>query len=121
MRTRPDGADLLETAQALLRGRLLQDLPPQRKHEALMICNAMNIAARQLRHGELPQREELQSLQSLLHNGQVDLLAGNLLLALRLREGLGDPGQSQRVQVLAHLRSSVGQAVAESSPEYLKQ
>lgn len=121
MRTRPEGADLLDAAQALLRERLLQDLPPQRKHEALMICNAMNIAARQLRHGELPEREELQSLQALLHNGQVDLLAGNLLLALRLREGLGDPGQSQRAQVLAHLRSSVGQAVAESSPEYLKQ
>lgn len=121
MRTRPDGAELLEAAQALLRERLLGDLPPQRKHEALMICNAMNIAARQLRHGELPEREELQSLQALLENGRLDLLAGNRLLALRLREGLGDPGRSQRLKLLAHLRSSVGQAVAESSPEYLKQ
>lgn len=121
MRTRPEGADLLEAAQSLLRERLLGDLPPQRKHEALMICNAMNIAARQLRSGELPQREELQSLQALLQQGQIDLLAGNRLLALRLREGFGDPGESKREQLIAHLRRSVGQAVAESSPDYLKQ
>jgi len=120
MRTRPEGADLLEAAQALMRERLLADLPPQRKHEALMICNAMNIAARQLRYGEQPQREELQSLQTLLQEERVGLLAGNRLLAMRLREGGGDPGQSSRVQILAHLRSAVGQAVAESSPEYLK-
>jgi hypothetical protein len=120
MRTRPEGADLLEAAQVLLRERLLGDLPPQRKHEALMICNAMNIAARQLRFGEQPQREELHSLRELLQEGQVDLLAGNRLLALRQREGIGDPGQPLREQVLVHLRNTVGQAVAESSPEYIK-
>ncbi|MFJ3370555.1 DUF6285 domain-containing protein [Pseudomonas sp. NPDC086251] len=121
MRTRPEGADLLQAAQVLLRERLLGDLPQHRRHEALMICNAMKIAARQLRFGEQPQREELHSLLALLQEERVGLLAGNRLLAMRLREGFGDPGQSAREQVLAHLRSSVGQAVAESSPDYLKQ
>lgn len=120
MRTRPEGAELVEAAQALLRERLLGDLPPQRKHEALMICNAMNIAARQLRFGEQPQRDELQSLLAVLQEEGVCLLAGNRLLGMRLREGFGDPGHSSREQVIAHLRNTVGQAVAESSPEYLK-
>lgn len=118
MRTRPDGADLLETAQRLLRTRLLAQMPASCKHEALMICNAMNIAARQLRAGEQPERDELASLNRLLGTDEWRLAHANRLLAQALRSGLGDPDSPQASPVLEHLRRVTAQSLAQSNPDY---
>lgn len=42
------GERLLETARDLLRDELLPALPPDKRHAALMVANAMAIAAREL-------------------------------------------------------------------------
>lgn len=44
----PDGADLLATARRVLLDELLPQLPRDRTYEALMVANAMAIAAREL-------------------------------------------------------------------------
>ncbi|HEY8331056.1 MAG TPA: DUF6285 domain-containing protein, partial [Pseudomonas sp.] len=66
MRDYPTGAQLLESAEALLRAQLLPALPAEQKQNALMIARAMGIAARQLQAGEQPERTELADLQALL-------------------------------------------------------
>lgn len=58
MRERPEGAELLELAGSELRATLLPLLPAEHRHTALMIGNAMAIAARQLHAGETPLRRE---------------------------------------------------------------
>jgi hypothetical protein len=129
MRDHPDGAELLSTAQKVLREALLPALPAERKHDALMIANAMSIAARQLEHGDAPERHELAALAILLGhpastedvpNLHAALVDANRELSRRLRAGEGDPGQAQRSALFAHLRSVARQRVAESNPKYLK-
>jgi hypothetical protein len=122
MRTRPHGADLLACAQTLLREELIKSLPPEQKHNALMIANAMAVAARQLQAGEAPEREEGARLSGLLeHSLEAEnaLCVANRALAALIRGGWADPGQSRRADVFAHLRQVVRQAVAESNPKYL--
>jgi len=131
MRDHPTGDELLATARKLLRETLLPALPPERRHDALMIANAMAIAARQLERGDDPERRELAALATLLGDGyaasadeglglRAALVAANRELARRLREGAGDPGQAQRLALFAHLRSVARQRVAESNPKYLE-
>ena len=131
MRDHPNGAELLATARKVLRETLLPALPPDRKHEALMIANAMSIAARQLERGDGPERQELVALAGLLGDCHVApaedglelraaLVAANRELSRRLREGAGDPGGPQRTALFAHLRSIARQRVAESNPKYLE-
>ena len=131
MRDHPNGSELLATARKILRESLLPALPPERKHEALMIANAMAIAARQLERGDEPERRELAALSTLLGDGyaaladeglglRAALIAANRELSRRLREGGGDPGQARRAALFAHLRSVARQRVAESNPKYLE-
>lgn len=131
MRDHPTGAELLATAQTVLRDRLLGALPADKKHEVLMIANAMSIAARQLEQGEAPERRELEALSILLGDLgdaktgnaaelRAALLEANWELARGLRAGAGDPGAPQRAAMLAHLRNVAHQRVLESNPKYLK-
>ncbi len=131
MRDRPSGAELLAAAHKLLREELLAALPADRKHDALMVANALSIAARQLEYGEAPERRELQALAALLENPEAGepsdptelraaLLLANQHLARRIRHGAGDPGRPQRDAILAHLRGTTRQRVLESNPKYLK-
>jgi uncharacterized protein DUF6285 len=129
MRDHPDGAELLATAQKVLREALIPQLPAERKHDALMIANAMSIAARQLEHGDAPERHELAALSILLgqptttddvSNLHAALIDANRELSRRLREGAGDPDRAQRGALFAHLRNVARQRVAESNPKYLK-
>lgn len=129
MRDQPTGAQLLHTARQLLRDELLPALPPPHRHAALMIANAMAIAARQLQQGDAAEREELLALQQLLSlppcaaaddpsalRGQ--LVAANRLLSVQVREGQADDGE-MRARVLAHLRSTTRRKVEESNPKVL--
>lgn len=130
MRDQPTGEQLLDAARALLREALLPALPAARKHEALMIANAMSIAMRQLQNGEAGERKEIESLRSLL-DGQAEVTpsaaAGDLRAQLerlnrefskRIRAGEADAGPWGEA-ALAHLRTVIRVKVQESNPKYL--
>ena len=129
MRDEPTGEQLLETARNVLREEILPALPPERKHAALMIANAMIIAMRQLKNGEDGERKELRSLQSLLGHAGRDEPAGGAELrrqltdldrefARAIRSGRGDTGV-WRDAARQHLLETIRAKVMESNPKYL--
>ena len=129
MRDRPTGDELLETARAVLRDELMPALPANKRHAALMIANALSIAARQLKNGDASERGELAALERLLSepfSARTDdapalrdaLVAANRKLAQWIRAGRADDGHL-RDSVRAHLADVVGRKVAESNPKYL--
>ena len=61
-----DAADLTETARDALLRDLLSSLPGERRYTALMIANALAIAAREHRLGAAAVRSEAHRLQRLL-------------------------------------------------------
>jgi hypothetical protein len=48
MQPAPDTADLIATARAALEAEVLPHLPPDHRYPALMVLNALGIAARQI-------------------------------------------------------------------------
>ncbi|AYH45047.1 DUF6285 domain-containing protein [Azoarcus sp. DN11] len=129
MRDEPTGEQLLETARNVLREEILPALPPERKHAALMIANAMAIAMRQLKHGEDGERRELGSLQSLLGYAGRDAPAGAADLRRQLNEldrefahairaGRADAG-AWHDAARQHLQETIRAKVMESNPKYL--
>ena len=125
MRERPDGAELLDLAGSELRDSLLRLLPAEHRHTALMIGNAMAVAARQLRAGDAPLLREYESLCRLLGRPadgapRGEALASALLelnreLVLRIR-GADEAGLAA---IHAHLRAEAERRVRESNPAYL--
>lgn len=129
MRDQPTGEALLETARTVLREELMPALPADKRHAALMIANALSIAARQLKKGDGGERAELAALESLLSEpfaGRTDdpqalrdaLVAANRKLSQTIRAGRADAG-SLRDEVRRHLLDVVRAKVAESNPKYL--
>ncbi|BAL24660.1 DUF6285 domain-containing protein [Azoarcus sp. KH32C] len=129
MRDEPTGEQLLETARNLLREDVLPALPPERKHAALMIANAMAIAMRQLKHGEDGERSEFKALGALLGRSGQDEPAGGADLRRRLKElnrefahairaGRADEGV-WRDAARQHLLDSARLKLIESNPKYL--
>lgn len=129
MRDEPIGEQLLETARNVLREEILPALPPERKHAALMIANAMIIAMRQLKNGEDGERGELKSLGTLLgRSGQYEPAGGadlrrrlkelNREFASAIRGGRADKGP-WRDAARQHLLDSARLKLAESNPKYL--
>lgn len=130
MRDYPTGAQLLESAEALLRAQLLPVLPAEQKQNALMIARAMGIAARQLQAGEQAEREELATLQVLLQIAaspaptsaealRAQLVEANRQLGRLIRQGGADAGDGH-AQVFRHLEQVARQKLAESNPRYLQ-
>jgi len=130
MRDYPTGAQLLESAEALLRAQLLPALPAEQRQNALMIARAMGIAARQLQAGEQPEREELAALQALLPSAEspgqpsagalhAQLVEANRQLGRLIRQGGADSGDVH-ARVFRHLEQVARQKVAESNPRYLQ-
>lgn len=129
MRDEPTGEQLLETARNLLREEILPALPPERKHAALMIANAMAIAMRQLKNGEDDQRSELGSLQSLLGYAERNEAVGAADLRRQLKDldrefahairaGQADAG-TWHDATRRHLQETIRAKVMESNPKYL--
>lgn len=129
MRDHPTGDELLETARKLLREDLIPALPADKRHAALMIANALSIAARQLRNGDAGERGELAALERLLSEpfavstDDAEALRGALVTANRklshwIRSGRADEG-ALRDRVRAHLAGVIRRKVAESNPKYL--
>ena len=62
---------------------------------------------------------EIAALRELLDDDRLALADGNRRLARLLREGAGDPGQSRRDALFAHLRAVGHWRLAESNPKAL--
>jgi hypothetical protein len=129
MRDFPTGHQLLDTARTLLRESLIPALPAEKRHEALMIANAMSIAMRQLENGDEPEGRELKELSVLLVAGEArdagaergpreQLRALNRRLCKTIRSGDADTG-AFRDSVRAHLLKVAGRRLQESNPKYL--
>lgn len=129
MREQPTGDKLLESARSLLRDELIPALPPDKRHSALMIANALGIAARQLKNGDVPAHQEVIALEGILGaqpasgsampaslEQRLDEL--NRQLCQRIRQGIADSGDA-RDSVRAHLLHTARHRVAESNPKFL--
>lgn len=129
MREQPTGDKLLESARSLLRDELIPALPADKRHAALMIANALGIAARQLKNGDSPEQQEVESLERILSNQPADgqsvrpLLAERLLelnaqLCAAIRDGRTDAGALHE-STRAHLLHVARHRVTESNPKFL--
>lgn len=129
MRDDPNGIDLLETARTLLRTELIGLLPPERRGQALMIANAMAIAARQLATGNQSDLQELEGLRQLLAVPPFAVVAADALrpalvawngrLGDAIRDGRADPGSALHADTAAFLLATARRKVEESNPKYL--
>ena len=127
MTDRPNGAELLKAAREALIRELVSDLPEGRRYLALMIANAMAIAARELELGEGATRAELTSLRMLFEEPGGDTSEGvqdrlealNRRLCADIRAG-GFMGEADEAHLRAHLRRSAEARVAISNPKALK-
>ncbi len=129
MRPRPDAAQLLEAARQALRGEVLAALPDDKRYQALMIANAMAIAARVVERGDAPEREELERLARLM--GTDAALPANAAavrerlnelhgrLCDELRAGTIAPGGARHRALFDHLRRATVERLRESNPKAL--
>jgi uncharacterized protein DUF6285 len=93
----PDAADLLATARDTLVDELLPALPGERRYTALMIANAMAIAARELALGAQATRREIERLRPFAAQevapsdpGEDDVHALRRSVAAAIRDGRFD-------------------------------
>lgn len=98
MPERPDAADLLATARALLLESLLPALPRERQIEARMVARAMEIAARMSLPG------------ATMPEGATAMI----------RAGHADPGQPAHAPLLAAIREELRARCAVSDPRAIK-
>lgn len=116
MRDEPTAPDLLETALKVYRERLLPELPAHLRYDALMVANAMAIAARQARAGRGPEEEARRRLSSLYGEDGAVLADLERRLAVDIRRGAFDAEGEARAAVVEHLRLRTSAKVAESNP-----
>jgi hypothetical protein len=127
MRDRPDGAELLKVAREALTRELVGELPESKRYLALMIANAMAIAAREAELGEGADRAELTSLRVLFQEPGPDtsedvadrLEALNRRLCAEIRAGTFSGGDAE-ARLRDHLRRSAEARVAISNPKALR-
>lgn len=126
MTDRPDAAELLRTARAMLMESVLPRVPSDLRYTTLMIANAIAIAQREVEAADAPAREALARVRSLLRLGEPgqavvpeDALAAlreaDRRLAAAIRAGRFDG--EQRGALEDHLRKTTGAKVAISNPK----
>jgi hypothetical protein len=122
----PEDLELLNAARAVLRGKLLGQLPADRRYDARLVAKTIAIATSELANGTQPERAELDALAALLHETpQSDGTARRQLamsyerLCADIRSGSTDPGTARYPATLAHLRAITLRALGESNPGYL--
>ena len=129
MRERPTGEELLIIARKVLREELMPLLPDERRYDALMVANAMAIAARQIAFGDAPERRERQNLAGLLGDTvdgdgrtAVNEAVGDLArrLSAQIRSGELDPGTPDHDAARAFLLDITVQKLRESAPRTLE-
>lgn len=112
----PDGAALLAEARRTLLEMLLPLLPADHRYHALMVANAMAIAAREAAQSDDDRREMLTELTALTGTGG-DTAVGERRLAQDIRCGLHDAPGPQRDAVHRYLRSATLARVRVSNPK----
>ena len=114
MRDRPDAASLLEQARHTLLQEVLDLLPADRRYPALMVANALAIAAREIEQGPDAEVAENAAL-SALFDAEGDVTALERRLAEEIREG----GHDGAAMVHGLLRDSVTRRLRISNPKAL--
>jgi hypothetical protein len=128
MSERPNGAELLAVARQVLRDRLLPRLPAECRYDALMVANAIGIAAREAEAGDAPLRAELAGIAALYgepvaratnREALTDAVdAGNRRLARDIRAGAFDGREGA---LRRHFRRVLADQLAVSNPKVLEQ
>jgi hypothetical protein len=126
----PEDLDRLKAARAALRGNVLAQLPKSHQYDARLVAKAVAIATNELANGNAAERDELDRLAALLHDGPQEPGAARdvrqrlaLLyarLAVDIRQGRADPGSPRFSATHAHLLDVTRQALRESNPAYLE-
>jgi hypothetical protein len=116
----PETAALLETARRVLREAVVPRLPPDGRYEALMVANALAIAARRLASGDRPAEEARLRLARIYGAPDAALAELERRLAADLRRGAADAPGDFRDAVLDHLWRTASDRAAESNPKALR-
>lgn len=115
--TQPDAHELLDIARSTLLEQLLPALPGELRYPALMIANAMAIAARESRLGALAEQERTR-LAALVDEAPAALPDLRRQLARAIRLGSHDAPQNHRTLVET-LRQVTLARLAISNPKAL--
>lgn len=116
--TQPNAHQLLEIARATLLEQLLPALPGELRYPALMIANAMAIAARESRLGAQAEDQEQARLVALVDDAPSTLSDLRRQLARAIRQGSHDAPQTRRTLVET-LRQVTVARLAISNPKAL--
>ncbi len=124
MRDNPQADDLLQIAETTFRQEILPLLPTDKKYTALMIANAMRIAARQFGCIESNTAVEIAALSELLGGPAVDdglgaLLNLNKQFAAAIRSGAFASGKDAHDKAREHLFTSVQNRLVEVNPKVI--
>lgn len=116
--TQPYAHELLEIARATLLEQLLPTLSGELRYPALMIANAMAIAARDSRLGAQAEGQEQARLAALVESAPSTLTDMRRQLARAIRQGSHDATQTRRTLVET-LRQITVARLAISNPKAL--
>jgi hypothetical protein len=121
MRDKPQADDLLKIAESTFMQEILPYIPADRKYTALMIANAMRIAARQFNENETDEIEALTKLLGYLDVSDYPdtLLKLNKKFAAAIRTGAFAPGNAGHSKARQHLLSCVQNRLTEVNPKAL--
>jgi hypothetical protein len=123
----PDATELLTTARATLLDKLLPRVPEELRYDALMIANAIAIAAREHAAGDTAAHAELARLSALLSECHEPRAGAELIaacadlkrrLAAEIRAGRFD--DKGRAALLDHLAQTAADELAVSNPRALE-
>jgi hypothetical protein len=120
----PDATELLAIARSTLLDKLLPRVPEELRYEALMIANAMAIAAREHTAGDAALQAEVLRLAALLteQRAGTELISTrielNRRLAAQIRAGRFD--DRHRAALLDHLAETAADELAVSNPRALE-
>lgn len=125
MRNRPAGSELLQVARETLLKELLPHLPGEQNYPALMVANAMGIAARENEAGDTDLSQELAMFAQLYGDIEKEgaqiatqLASLNARLVHDIRAGRFDGKSGERLRAL--LLQHVCTRLRISNPKYLK-
>ena len=119
MRSGPSTDNLLDTARLVLRDAVLPAVSSERRYEALMVANALAIAAREIAAGDRPQAQAHGRLAALYGTPQGNLADMERRLVQDVRAGRFDAPGERRAAVFAHLWETARAAAAVSQPKAL--
>ncbi len=118
MVNKPQSAELLSVARAVLREQLIGELPVSKKYPAVMVANAMAIAARELEQAG-PSRNVDRALADLMDAPQPsDRLWPDLIK--RLRRGQFGAGEKPTEALRRLLLDEVTDRLRVSNPKILE-